>query len=119
MTSLSSRLRRYAATALMAATAIIISTGLALASLSVETAKKQGLIGERQDGMLAPVAAATPEVRTLIAETNAARLARYKEIAARNGTELPQVQAIAGKKLIEKLSSGEYYMAVDGSWHQK
>ncbi len=105
-------------TVVMTIMALSFSMGLALAALSVDAAKSQGLVGERPDGMLGAVSASA-EVNALVAATNAERLAKYQAIAAKNGTGLEQVKALAGKKLIISAKPGEYVQSADGSWQQK
>lgn len=99
--------------------AMIVTTTMAFAALSLDSAKTQGLVGERPDGMLGIVAAATPEVQALVDNTNTERLAKYQGIAAKNGTPLTQVQALAGKKLIDNTPSGQFIMNAGGGWQKK
>lgn len=99
--------------------AMIVTTTMAFAALSLDSAKSQGLVGERPDGMLGIVAAANPEVKALVDNTNAERLSKYQGIAAKNGTPIDQVQALAGKKLIEGTAPGQFIMNAGGSWQKK
>jgi uncharacterized protein YdbL (DUF1318 family) len=112
-------MKKFFAAALMAVTAMALSAGMAIAAISVESAKSQGLVGERYDGMLGVVSAATPDVSALVATTNAERLAKYQSIAARNGTGVEQVKTLAGKKLIGSAKPGEYVMPGNGGWQKK
>lgn len=100
------------------ATAMVVAIPLAFA-MSVESAKSQGLVGERQDGLLGIVASPTPELRDLVETTNGERIEKYKSIAQKNGTPLNQVQAVAGKKLIENSRAGEYIQSTSGGWQKK
>lgn len=100
-------------------TALLMTTVMAFAALTVESAKQQGLVGERMDGTLGSVAGGNPEINALISATNQERLARYQAIAAKNGTGAAQVQALAGKKLIDAAKPGEFVQAADGSWQRK
>jgi len=100
-------------------TALVLSAGMAMASLTVDSAKQQGLVGERSDGTLGIVAGATPEISALVSTTNQERMAKYNAIAAKNGTGLAQVQALAGKKLITAAKPGEFVQGADGSWQRK
>lgn len=103
-------------TALMA---MFIAIPMALAGMSVESAKSQGLVGERMDGMLGIVAAPTAELKDMVDNINAERAEKYKGIAEKRGTSLDAVQAYAGKKLIEKASAGEYIQNAGGGWQKK
>lgn len=104
---------------LMALVVLTMSAAIAFAALTVESAKQQGLVGERPDGMLGIVATATPDVVSLVDTINAERLAKYQAIAAKNGTQIDQVQALAGQKLIQGAGAGEYIMNAAGSWQKK
>lgn len=105
--------------ALMALAAVSVTAGMAIAGITIEAAKQQGLVGERMDGTLGIVAGATPDVSALVAATNQERLTKYNTIAAKNGTGVGQVQALAGKKLIENARPGEFVQGADGSWQRK
>lgn len=98
--------------------ALFIAIPMAFA-ISVETAKQQGLVGERADGLLGIVSGATPEVKQMVDQTNADRMNKYRAIATKNGTDVSQVQALAGKKLIEKAAPGEYIQNAGGGWQKK
>lgn len=99
---------------------LVLSTGIALASLTLGAAKQQGLVGERPDGFVGSVSAApAPDVSALVDSVNAERLEKYQSIAAKNGTEVSQVQALAGKKLVEGAKPGEYILNAAGEWQQK
>lgn len=99
--------------------ALFIAVPLAFAAMSVETAKQQGLVGERNDGMLGIVASPTAELKDMVEQTNAERKEKYKKIAEKRGTSLDAVQAYAGKKLIEKAAAGEYIQNAGGGWQKK
>src|SRR5690606_29264667 len=103
--------------AILLFTALLLTAAAApaaLAQISVETAKQQGLVGERPDGMLGIVANPTVELKDLVDKINAERAAKYKGIAEKRGTTLNAVQAYAGRKLIEKAGPGEYIMNAGG-----
>lgn len=98
--------------------ALFIAIPMAFA-MSVETAKQQGLVGERADGMLGIVASPTAELKDMVDQTNAERKEKYKRIAEKRGTSIDAVQAYAGKKLIEKAGAGEYIQNAGGGWQKK
>lgn len=99
--------------------ALFIAVPLAFAAMSVETAKQQGLVGERNDGMLGIVAAPTAELKDMVDNINAERKEKYQRIAEKRGTSIDAVQAYAGKKLIEKAGPGEYIQNAGGGWQKK
>lgn len=106
-----------AALFLLAAPAVI--GGPALAQDALAAAKTAGQIGERPDGLVGAVPGAPPLVETLVAEVNAQRLARYKQIAQSNGTALDKVQAVAGQQLVERTPAGQFVMTPAGQWQRK
>ena len=104
----------------MTAAALLLSASIAFAALSLDAAKSQGLVGEQPDGLLGVVAAsASPEVTLLVRDINAERAKKYQDIAARNGTPVEQVQAVAGQKLINATPPGQFIKNAAGGWQQK
>jgi len=87
-------------------------------ALGLQEAKAQGLVGELQTGYLGAIKSG-PEVQALVDEINQARRQQYTAIAKRNGTSVAVVEALAGKKAIEKASPGEYVQDPSGAWVQK
>lgn len=105
----------------------IVATAFLLFSLfatvtfaaDMSQAKRDGLIGERADGYLGLVVASAPaDVVSLIADVNKKRKAQYERIAKSNGITVEQVQALAGKKAIERTKSGNWIL-VNGGWRKK
>src|SRR5262245_18210759 len=88
-------------------------------ALDLDGARAQGLLGEQADGYVGVVAAMpSPEVVALAEQVNAKRRAHYAEIAARNGTPVEAVAALAGKKLVESAPSGQW-IKPKGEWLKK
>ena len=103
-----------------AAIALLLALALPAASLELDAAKRDGLIGEKADGFVGIVAAKpSADVRALVDSVNAKRRARYEEIAKKNGTPLDAVAAVAGEKLIGRAAPGEWITDAQGNWHQK
>ncbi len=85
----------------------------------LEQAKRDGLVGERADGLLGLVVErAAADVVALVADVNERRMAEYQRIARQNGITVEQVQALAGKKAIEKTRPGDWIL-VNGGWQRK
>jgi len=84
---------------------------------SLSTAKTQGLVGEQPDGYLGVVTKSgnADEIVKLI---NEARRAEYQRVAKDNGVALPDVEAIAGQKAMEKTPTGQY-VQVNKKWMKK
>jgi uncharacterized protein len=94
-------------------------TGAAYA-VDLQQAKSQGLVGEKPDGYLGLVATNAPvEVKQLVADINQQRKSSYQEIARRNNTSLQAVEALAGKKAIEKTSPNHLIQLPSGQWVKK
>ena len=91
----------------------------AFSAMTLEGAKAEGLVGERADGLIGSVAASNPDVAQLIATVNKERLERYASVAAKNGTDVSKVQALAGQKLIDNTPAGQFVQDASGSWVKK
>jgi uncharacterized protein YdbL (DUF1318 family) len=89
-------------------------------AIGLQDAKAQGLLGEQPNGYLGLVkAGASAEVTTLMNHINAQRKQEYQSIAQRNHTELSVVEALAGKKAIERTPPGQYVRLPSGQWVKK
>lgn len=104
-----------AAALLMSAPALALSLNQAMGALP--QAKAAGVLGERPDGYLGVV---TPggdaaEIAKLI---NRARREEYQRLAEENGIMLRDVEAIAGKKALERTPPGQY-IQLNGVWMPK
>lgn len=100
---------------------VALALGLALpaAALDLDTAKRQGQVGEQTDGYVGAVRPDAPaEVRALVADVNARRRAAYEEVARKNGTPIEAVAALAGQKLIDRVPPGGW-IGDGGHWYQK
>lgn len=77
-----------------------------------------GRVGERPDGLIGAV---TPDAgaRALVERVNAERMARYRDIAERNGRPLAEVQALAGRRLTGGATDGQYVMDAAGRWQRR
>ncbi|CAH9059264.1 hypothetical protein PSECIP111951_03900 [Pseudoalteromonas holothuriae] len=97
----------------------IAAVGMAFSAwaLTLDSAKNQGLVGETASGYLAAVSS-NSQTQQLISEVNTKRKAKYQQLAKKNGISLSQVEALAGKKAIEKTSKG-HYVQINGRWVKK
>jgi uncharacterized protein YdbL (DUF1318 family) len=95
-----------------------MSVSIASAALNIDAAKQDGLVGERPDGLIGAVSGSA-EVDALVNSVNAQRMAKYNQIAQKNGTPVAQVQAVAGQSLIAKTPPGQYIMNSAGGWQKK
>lgn len=118
MRTMLDRLRRTAAVALIGlACAVVVASPAA--ALDLEQARAQGLVGERFDGLIAPVQGGGGEVDALVARINAERMAEFRRIAEQRGVPVTEVQKLVGQQQIGKVPPGTYVMTPAGSWQQK
>ena len=106
---------------------IIAKIGMALAVLSItfsawavtlDQAKKQGLVGEMSTGYLGIVVASN-DVKTLVTSVNKKRKNIYLNLARKNNITMKQVTALAGEKAIAKTQSGHFIKMPSGGWVKK
>jgi uncharacterized protein len=86
----------------------LIAMDLQQAMSNLGSAKTQGKVGEQPDGYLGVVteSAEATEIAKLI---NDARHAEYKRLATSNNLKVQDVEAMAGKKAIEKTQAGQIH----------
>ena len=96
---------------------LALLAGPALA-IDLESAKRQGLVGEQPDGYLGTVRQ-TPEAAELVRSVNQQRRQSYQDLAKRNGVSVDSVSALAGGKLVERAAPGEYVRSASGQWQRK
>ncbi|EIK52099.1 hypothetical protein YO5_10205 [Stutzerimonas stutzeri TS44] len=80
-------------------------------------AKAAGLLGEKPDGYLG-VVESRGTAEEIASQINQARRAEYHRVAQQNGISVGDVEAIAGKKAIEKTPPGQI-IQLNGSWIRK
>ncbi len=85
----------------------------------LDDAKRAGHVGEQADGYLGVVPGAPASARALVERINAERAERYGEIASRTGTSPTAVAALAGQKLVERATAGEWIRDPNGRWQQR
>ena len=69
--------------------------------------------------MLEERTGATDDDRILIAEENAKRMKRFRDVAKDNGTTIDAVQKRYAAKMREKIPAGAWYQDDAGKWLQK
>jgi uncharacterized protein YdbL (DUF1318 family) len=82
-------------------------------------ARANGSVGERINGYLGIVGAATPELQRLVDDINNQRRQVYAERAQTEGATLEQYALTAGCLAISRTAPGEKYQAPDGSWQTR
>lgn len=105
-----------AAAVLVAALAV---PALAQRDPAYDAARSSGQIGEKMDGYLGIVGAATTDLKRLVEDINIKRRAVYAARAQENNATLEEYAISAGCQLILKTAVGEKYQAPDGQWHTR
>jgi uncharacterized protein YdbL (DUF1318 family) len=111
-------------TALMAALATVAVGGITTAvqaqrDPAYEAARRNGQVGEQQDGYLGIVGAETAELRRIVADINIKRRAVYTEKASAANATLEEYAFTAGCLAIQRTAVGEMYQGRDGSWKRR
>ncbi|WP_085299732.1 YdbL family protein [Cognaticolwellia mytili] len=87
-------------------------------AISLGDAKKQGLVGEMQNGYLGMVVESA-EAKSLVESVNKKRKSIYINLARKNKITIQQVTALAGKKALAKTQSGHFIKNTSGKWIKK
>ena len=104
----------------LAAGATVLSQPASAGDPQIESAKDQGVVGERIDGYLGVVSGgADASLMRRVQDINNKRRAAYDKLAAQTNTTTEQVARVTGEKLIKQASPGEYIMDDSGQWRQK
>ena len=91
----------------------------ALAAMTIDEAKQNGLIGEDASGYIGAVARPNSDIRALLASVNDRRREEYERIATANKLDVDAVEKLAGKKTIEMTPAGFYIRLPGGDWQRK
>ncbi|GAB2926082.1 YdbL family probable chaperone protein [Rheinheimera gaetbuli] len=95
----------------------VLAMDLQQAMAALGQAKAQGLVGEQVNGYLGVVQDSN-DAADIVKLINEARRAEYARLAKQNNISLADVEAMAGKKAIERTSSGQYIW-LNGNWTKK
>ncbi len=110
---------------LLAAAGAILAAGLVAAPALAQrdpayaAARASQQIGEKMDGYLGIVGAATPDLRRMVDDLNIRRRAVYAERAQAESATLEEYAFTAGCLAIARTDPGEMYQAPDGTWQQR
>jgi uncharacterized protein YdbL (DUF1318 family) len=89
-------------------------------AMSLQDAKEQGLVGERNDGYVGYVQ--TPPdsgVAAMVKEVNSKRRAKFTETARKNNLQTEQVAQRFYQRAVEATAPGHYYQDASGAWVKK
>ena len=103
--------------ALFAISLPVLAMNLQQAMSALGQAKTQGLVGEQANGYLG-VVSNSGDAANIVKLINDARRAEYAKLAQQNNIAVADVEAMAGKKALERTSSG-HYILLDGNWIKK
>lgn len=113
----------------MKTTTRLIAASLALAGLATPAlaqrdpayaaARAAGQVGEKIDGYLGIVGAATPALQAVVNDINIKRRALYSQRAQAANATLDEYALTAGCQAILATKPGEKYQAPDGSWQTR
>ena len=77
-----------------------------------------GEVGERYDGYMGIVGAASPQVQRQVRAVNIQRRNLYIQLAQRRNVSPDLVGMATGCQLLSQLSAGEAYLLQDGGWRR-
>ncbi len=98
---------------------MLASPAVAQRDPAYQAARESGQVGEKMDGYLGIVGAASPALQAMVNDINNRRRAVYAEQAQANNATLEEYAFTAGCLAIARTSPGEMYQAPDGTWQQR
>jgi len=104
------------AAAAIAALGLVAAPASAQRSPEYQAARTAGQVGEKMDGYLGIVGAATPALTALVNDLNIKRKAAYTQGATGAGVSVEEFAFGAGCKNIRDTAAGEKYQAPGGAW---
>ena len=103
------------------AAAVLATPAMAQRDPAYEAARASGQVGEKLDGYLGVVGAASSDLQRLVSDINIKRRALYSQRAqaAKPAVTLEEYALTAGCIAIARTQPGEKYQAPDGSWQTR
>jgi uncharacterized protein YdbL (DUF1318 family) len=102
----------------MIATIALVLASLPALALDFQQARQQGIVGEKADGYVVPLAKSDEAIR-LATDVNAKRKMEYLRISKENGQPVDVVGKLAAQQIVQNLPKGATYMDASGNWVQK
>ena len=113
-------LKRMYRTAVVMFAALFAAFSAYAADPVIETAKTQGLIGERSDGYLGFVTSSNDvALQRLVAEINAKRREAYTRLANQTGQSVSDIATLTAEKQFSRAAAGQYLYYPEGVWRRK
>lgn len=113
------RLRHRIAAGIMLAGLALAGTAYAQRDPAYEAARSAGKVGEKMDGYLGIVGAATPDLQRMVNDLNIKRRAVYAQKAQANSVTIEEYAFTSGCGAIARTQPGEKYQAPDGTWRTR
>ena len=110
--------RRRLLAALPLAAAALAGLAAPAAAQSLDDFRKQGIIGERYDG-LAVVRQPNAAAQALVDRVNARRSRIYAERAAQQKVPAAQVGKVYAREIFNRAPAGTWFLGEDGRWVKK
>ena len=85
----------------------------------LRAALRSGQVGERFDGYLGLVSAASPSVQRQVSAINIQRRSLYTSLASRRRVLPSDVGIATGCELLGRIGVGQSYMLQDGAWRRR
>lgn len=95
----------------------VFAMNLQQAMAALGQAKEQGIVGEQANGYLGVVKDSS-NAADIVKLINDARRIEYTRLAQQNNIAVADVEALAGKKALERTSAG-HFILLDGIWVKK
>ena len=103
----------------IAAVALAVAGSAPAQSPLVDQALAQGTAGERYDGYMGAVGAASPALRSAVGTINIKRRSLYSRLGASKGATPQEVGLTAGCQLLARVGVGQAYLLSDGTWRRR
>ena len=104
---------------ILAAALLAIAPAASGQTPAVDAARAAGIVGERFDGYLGVVGAASMAVRAQVSRINIQRRSLYSNLAASRGVTPQDVGITAGCQMLARVRVGQAYMLIDGVWRRR
>ena len=103
---------------LFIAATLLVASQLSFA-LTLDEAREKGMLGENASGYVEITPRGNADAKAVMEEVNTKRKAKYQAIANEQNIAIEKIDKIAGEKITEKLSTGQFYKDINGKWNKK
>jgi len=97
---------------------LLMALSAPASALDLDTARRNGLAGEVDNGLLAVPPGAAQDATALINDINNQRRAEYARVAAENNLQLGVVGSMMFEKIYTRLPAGTW-VSIKGEWKKK